>query len=287
MAKGSDVQPTQTTTQVLSPEQQELMKLAMPGVKQFSANVPERYQGNTVAGFDPSQTSGQEMALTAATKQASLADSAAQSMPFFFGNLTDPDSNSVLRSAIDASVRPIQENLMQQTLPGIRGEFGMGNFGASRQGIAEGIASGQASQAIGDTASKLAQNTYDTNINAMLKAYGLLPTVQAAQVTPAATTSAVGDVRQGREQALINQDVGAFNYDQYAPFLQSKEIMSLLTGMPGGSIVSTANNPPKAPLGMQALGGAASGAALGSMLFPGIGTGIGAAGGALLPFLFQ
>jgi len=52
MSSGSQPQ-TQTTTQELSPEQRQLMNLAMPGVTQFAASVPQRYQGTTIAGFDP------------------------------------------------------------------------------------------------------------------------------------------------------------------------------------------------------------------------------------------
>jgi hypothetical protein len=171
-------------------------------------------------------------------------------------------------------------------LPGIRSEFGGGNYGSSRQGIAEGLAAGRTAQAAGDTASKLAQNEYESNLNATLKAYGLLPTVQGAQTAGALTTSGVGDVQQAHNQALLNQQVGNFNYDQYAPFLQSQDIISLLTGLPGGTTTTTANNPSSAGP-MQALGGAAAGATLGSALFPGVGTALGAGAGALLPFLFK
>jgi hypothetical protein len=103
----------------------------------------------------------------------------------------------------------------------------------------------------------------------------------AVQTAGDITTSNVGDVRQGMSQALLNQDVSNFNYDQLAPFLQSKEIMSLLTGLPGGSTTSTASGPQKNPL-TGALGGAAAGASLGSMFGP-VGAGVGA-GGALLSF---
>ena len=87
-------------------------------------------------------------------------------------------------------------------------------------------------------------------------------------------------------QAMLGQDVNAFNFDQMAPFLQSKEIMSLLQGLPGGTTTSTANTPQANPW-TQALGGAATGASLGTAIMPGIGTGVGAGAGALLPFLFR
>jgi hypothetical protein len=288
MGGGSPSQPTQTTKYELSPEQRQLMDLAMPGVRDFAASTPQRYKGTQVAGFTPEQTQGQDMALASAAPQAELAANAAKANNFYTsGSVWDPASNPNLQGAIDASVRPITQQLTESQLPAIRGEaVTTGNFGGSRQGIAEGLASRGASQAIGDTASKLVQNQYQTNVDAQLKAMGLLPTVQGAQTAAATTTSGVGDVRQAMDQARINENVNAYNYDQMAPFLQSKEIMSLLQGLPGGSTTSTGNNPTTNPL-MSSLGGAAAGASLGTALMPGIGTGIGALGGAVLPFLMN
>lgn len=287
MAKDSG-QPTQSTTYQLSPEQRELMGLAMPGVREFAASTPQRYSGSQVAPFNANQVSGQNQVLGATGAQQTLADNSARANNFFTsGNIWDPSANPALAGAVDAAVRPIYDNLDERVLPGIRGEaVQSGNFGSSRQGIAEGLATREASRAAGDTASKLVQSQYDTNVNAQLKAMGLVPTIQGAQTVPGTTTSGVGDVQQAYSQALLNQDVNNFNFDQMAPFLQSKEIMALLQGLPGGTTVSTANNPTANPM-TQALGGAATGASLGSAIMPGIGTGVGALGGALLPFLFK
>lgn len=288
MGGGSSTEPKQSTTYELSPEQRELMGLAMPGVKEFAASTPQRYQGSQVAGFTPEQIQGQGQVLGAAPIQGDIARSAAASNEFYTsGRVWDPASNPNLQGAVDAAVRPIYEGLTEKALPAIRGEaVTTGNFGSSRQGIAEGMATREASRAAGDTASKLVQSQYETNVNAQLKAMGLLPTVQGAQTVEGTTTSGVGDVRQAMEQALLGQDVNAFNFDQMAPFLQSKEIMSLMQGLPGGTTTSTANTPQANPW-MTSLGGAASGAALGSAIMPGIGTGVGALGGALLPFLMR
>lgn len=260
----------------------------MPGVRQFAASTPQRYQGSQVAGFTPEQVQGQGMALGAAPTQDALAHDAATANRFYTsGDIWNPSSNPNLQGAIDAAVRPIYQNLTEKALPAIRGEaVTTGNFGSSRQGIAEAQATRDAGVAAGDTAAKLAEAEYNTNVDAQLKAMGLVPTIQGAQTAGATTTSGVGDVRQAMDQAQLNQLVNAFNFDQNAPFLQSKEILSLLQGLPGGTTVSTGNTPQANPF-TQALGGAAAGASLGSAIFPGVGTGIGAAGGALLPFLFR
>lgn len=304
MAKGQQ-QPTQTTNnnatsttqQNLSPEQQSLLGAITPAFSNFAAWTPQRYQGSTVAGFDPAQTQGQNMALGAAGAQQTLADNAANAVNFYTsGNIWDPAANPHLQGAIDASTRPITDNLTRTQLPSIRGEaIKTGNFGSSRQGIAEGLAQQGASQAIGDTASKLVQDQYRTNVQAQLQATGMVPTVQQAQLAPALTTSGVGDVRQALAQALLGEQAGNFNLDQMlqiAPYLQAKDLLGVLQGLPGGSTTTSSTgtgtstaNVPQPNRAMQALGGAATGASLGSMFGP-IGTGVGAAGGAVLPFLF-
>lgn len=277
---------TQSTTYQLSPEQRQLMTLAMPGVTNFAASVPQRYSGSTVAGFDPSQVAGQEGALGSAGVQTNLARGGANASNFWTSNAPWlPENNPALQGSIEAATRPITQALTEQALPAIRDSAEKtGNFGSSRQGIAEGLASGRASQAIGDTTSNLVNKAYDTNVNAQLKALGLLPQTAGAQTIGDTTTSAVGDVRQSLAQALLGEKVGNFNYDQLAPFLQSKEILSLLSGLPGGTTTSTASLPQKNML-TASLGGAATGGALGSALFPGVGTAAGAGIGALLPFI--
>jgi hypothetical protein len=45
------------------------MNLAMPGLKSFAANVPQRYPGETVVPFTSAQEKGQQLALSAADAQ--------------------------------------------------------------------------------------------------------------------------------------------------------------------------------------------------------------------------
>jgi hypothetical protein len=185
---------------------------------------------------------------------------------------------------LERNRRAVTDNLMQTALPGIRDSAERsGNFGSSRQGIAEGLAIGKSNQALADANATTLNNAYNTNVESQLKALGLLPQTTNNVTTGAQTTSAVGDVRQALDQARLSEQVGNFNYDQLAPFLQSKEIMSLLTGLPGGTTTTTATGPAKNPI-TGALGGAATGASLGSFLGP-IGSAGGAGLGALLSFL--
>lgn len=293
MAKSDPAPQTQsstsTTTQNLNPQQQQLLDLIMPQITQFAAGVPKRFQGSTIAGFNPLQTAAQEMAVGAASRQDDAFRNAKNVTDFWTSpGALDPSGNPGMRGTIDAAVRPITEQLTQSYLPAVRSEaIGGSNFGSSRQGIAEGLGMQGASRATGDTAAKITNANYQTNVEAQLRAMGFLPTVSAMATQPAQTVGAVGDVRQALEQAQLGEKAAQFSWDQMAPYLQSKEILSFLQGIPGGSTTSTgqseASTPRRNPI-MGALGGAATGASLGSAFGP-WGTAIGALGGAGLSFL--
>ena len=286
---GGNTQPqtmTQTTTARPSVEQQKIMNLAMPGVESFASKPIQRYQGQTIADFTPDQLAAMAMGRDAATgAQTGLATAGANTAQGWLGgDVWNPQTNAMLQGAIDAASRPVNRQLMEEWLPSIRGEAATtGNFGSSRQGIAEGQAVGRTAQTVADQARTMANDLYRTNVDAQMKALGLLPTVQGAQLAPAQTMAGIGEANQAMEQLRLQEAAGNFNFDQYAPFLQSKELLSLVSGLPGGSNTTTGNvlQPPQPSTANKLLGGATAGASLGSMFGP-IGTGIGALGGGLL-----
>lgn len=280
--------PTQTTTFTPSAEQKQLFDLAMPFATQFGSKPLQRFQGPTVAGFDPAQTQGQNLALGAVGDQQSLARSGVDATNFWLSpDRFDVANDPTVQNAIQASVNPITDQLLRGALPRLRsGSIAGGTFGGSRGDLAEGTAVGEAARAAGDTASKVALSARGQNIDAQGRALGLLPQTQQATLAPATTTSGVGDVRQGQAQRELTSNVDAFNFDQYAPLLQARELIGLGTALPGGTTTATGSLPPE-PSGLsKLLGGASTGASLGSAFGP-WGTAIGALGGATLPFLFD
>ena len=289
MSGGSPSVPTQTATPIQTEEQRQLMQLAMPGVEQFAANVPQRYQGPTQAGFDPSQTAGQESVLAASPRVGELARSGADASQFYTsGDIWNPASNPNLQGAVDASVRPLYQQLTETALPAIRQEaITYSGLGGSREDLAQSRAIRDTGVAAGDTARKLVQSQYETNVGAQLKALGLLPQTQQSLYAEGTGISGVGDVRQQELQRQYDLAQQNYMFDQYAPFLQSKEILSLIQGLPGGGVQTTGSVPSTQPGLTQALGGAATGTALGSAIMPGVGTAAGAGIGALLPFIFK
>lgn len=283
---GSSTPVSQTTRIDRSPEQIELQRLAMPQLREFAANPPDYYPGNAVAGFDPSQVQGQEAVLGAAPDQASVVGSAADASRFFTsGDVLDVNRNPGLAGHIAAATRPIYTNLTERVLPAVRsGAQQAGQFGGSRQALVEAAAARDAATAAGDTTSKIVSGAYGQGLDAMAKGLGLAPQTAQALTLPGTTTSAVGDVRQDMSQQLINQDVSRFNYGQMLPLSVGETLARISGAMGPAGATTTASTAQGNPL-MQGVGGAATGAALGAALLPGVGAIPGAAIGGLLPFL--
>jgi len=75
------------------------------------------------------------------------------------------ESNPYTQSYMDAATRPLQNQLDLFTQPGIRSDARQsGQFGGTRQGIAEGVATGLTNQAIGDTRANIANNAYNMQL---------------------------------------------------------------------------------------------------------------------------
>jgi len=344
MGGSSQQQPTQTTTNVASPEQQQLFGAVWPQIQNLAgSSPPSYYPDSTVAGFNPVQTEAQQIALGAAPAQRDIAQwstSLAKSIPgslqwglpagtenvptstniFSDPGIWNPGFNQGLSQAIEAAQRPTWQALTEQALPAIRTTANAtGPYGGSRQQIAEGLATSRATQQANDIAAKMAEDEYNANLQAVAARYGvnlnagvtergqtlnalgqnygqnlsalyqtlgITPQLQGEWTTPAATVGAVGDVQQQQQQAQLASDIARWNYNQTAPLSWLSSILGLGQSLPGGSTVST-GNVAQPNTALSALGGAASGAALGSAIMPGVGTVAGAGAGALLPFLFR
>jgi hypothetical protein len=262
---GQQNQATQTTTTQLSPEQQQLINLGMPFAQQFAANQPQLPSGSSVAGFNPTQTQAQNMATGAAGGPLASEAASAQGAQQFLtsGAALDPSTNPGLAASIKAAQLPIQQNFTETVMPTIRSEgVGAGQFGGSREGVAEGIASQSEQQQEAGVAANLVNQNYQNALDQMTRAMGLTPTVQQASLAPAQAVGAVGDVQQALQQEQLTEAFNRFMFPQEQPISTAEELMGLGAGIPGGSATTVASGTQK-PSGLQtALGLGTLGAGL-------------------------
>ena len=88
------------------------------------------------------------------------------------------------------------------------------------------------------------------------------------------------------EQAQIDEAVRKYTTEQLLPWMAAKEVAGVAFGIPGGTSATEAvGAKPSANYLMGGLGGAATGAGIGTMIAPGPGTAVGAGVGGVLGLL--
>lgn len=263
---GSSTGTSNTTTQTLTPDQQNLVNLATPNYEQFAASNPTLPTGDqAVAPFNQNQLQGQQQVLDATGNQSSTVNSAAtQNQNITGGSLLDPGSNPYVQNAVKAAAEPIYDNLNQTTLPqiGANASTGAGgisaNFGGSRQGIAEGIASRGADEAAGQAGANIMNSAYNTGVGATNTAIAQAPATAESLTVPGATTSTVGDVQQTQSQNVLNANNQASQLAQWLPLLKAQLLGQGAAGLPGGSTTSTGSSNTDANPISQVIGGTAA-----------------------------
>lgn len=288
---GGGGQPsTQTVTQELAPEQRKLIEAALPAAQRFARRPPTLPEESGIAGFTPLQQEAQQATVDVArnvlpqqAQQTAASQAFLQSPALLF-----PQTNPALQASINAAIEPLFQNLTEQTLPNIgRQATTSGQFGGTRQGIAEGIASRGALQAAGQVSADLANQAFQRGLQANIGALALAPQTQQLAFSSPLALEAVGAQQQALEQAQLAEAQQRELARQILPFSAAQQVASLAFGFPGGSTTSTLSGGTVGGGFGQALGGALGGAGAGAALAPTLGaTGpVGAGVGALVGLL--
>jgi hypothetical protein len=262
---------SKTTTQTSDPwsgQQPYLKDLFAQAQKQYHAAGPSQYSGETVAPLSPETLAAQQKLLGYARGGAQQSsDAATQALNFNLTDAKDVNSNPYLQAAISGAIRPAQRALTEAggTIYNIGDQsMAAGQYGGSRQGVAEGIAQTNFNQQALDTAAKMSSEGYNTGLEASTKALALAPGVIQAGTMPAQLEDTVGQQQRQYQQQLISEAIDKWNYDQNLPAQKLAQYQQLVaTGSPGGT--STAQGG-KTNSFMGAAGGAMAGFGLATML---------------------
>lgn len=271
MGGESSNEVSQTTTQVLTPEQQRLAAMSAGRYEAFANSNPTLPGAAGVAGFDPLQTSGQNRVLGGIGRAAGTVSGAADAnQRFTGGEFLDPDNPSTA-GAIRAATRPITDTFRDVTLPGIGTEAstsGSGgvsaNYGGSRHGIAQGLAARDVTNKVGDVGVTIADRARSQGLEDMIKAIGLAPTTAAAQTIPGGIESTVGDIRQGQAQRVLDAETQAKQFQQFLPLMMAQWLGQGASGLPGGSTQTVGSSTQETNPVSQLIGGASAAGSLAS-----------------------
>jgi hypothetical protein len=177
------------------------------------------------------------------------------------GEFLDPASNPVVQNAVKAATDPIFQNLAQTTIPQQQaaGAAGSGvNYGGSREGIAEGLATQGAQRAAGQAGAGIMNTALGQGLQGTLQAIGQAPTIAGAQALPGATTSTVGDVQQQQAQNVLNATTAAQQFQQFLPWIKAQILTQGAGALPGGSTTATGTTTQDASPLSQIIGGASA-----------------------------
>lgn len=277
-----DTVTTVSTQAPWGPQQKYLEEIFAEAEKNYKGPNPAYFPGQVTAALDPATKAAQDLMLSNATNAQTQADQAAATSKWMMTDAMDVSKNPYLQAAIQAAINPMMQNFygaggqMQQ----LRGGAGdAGQYGGSRQGIAEGIATRGLTQKIGDTSSQMSYQGYQSGLDAAKHALSLAPQTMKMQVAAPTMMDAVGTQRQAYEQKLIDDQIAKWNWEQNLPAEKLAVYRNTITGNYGGTGTATAPAGSSNPY-LSAAGGALTGYSVGNMVgYPGVGAILGAAGG--------
>jgi len=223
-----------------------------------------KYPGAQVAPFANETLVAQNLAVSNAAAAQDSINQINQGVKYGLTDSMDVEKNKYLQSAIQAATRPITESYTDAggVLSQIRGGAETaGQYGGSRQGIAEGLAAGRYAREVGDVTSQMASAAYDKGQDTFTKTLMFAPQALEAGMTPVHWLSSVGNQKEAYQQQLLDYDANAKMWGLNAPWLPLQNYANIVYGGAAPGTTTTAQTSGKRDaLGTtaQAAGGAAS-----------------------------
>lgn len=282
---GSQSSDTSTVTRNEPPQYlQPVLRDALSKLSGLFGNpgqYPEYYPYSTVAPQSEYSREGAAQGAEAARRQAALGEQTVQAVGNIYNSL-DVGNDPYLKRASEAAINPIYKNLSEVILPQIGDQnIVSGTFGGDRQGITQ-------VQAIDATNKQALDTTSLMYANALQNAYGnvrqtaaSLPAITTGLESPVQTLFNTGQIMEGYNQRVLNDQIARFAYEQNLPFDMAQRYWGMLSGSPMGG---TSTITPPGGGGISPWQGALGGAAAGYSAYP-AGGWYSAGAGALLGYL--
>lgn len=191
----------------------------------------------------------------------------------------DPEASG-LNAAIAASNRGLQRDFAQTTLPAIgAGAQNTGQYGSTRHGIAQGIASQGLADAMTANASNLAFQDYQNFQQQQAQTLGNLSNISKGLLSGSAAQYDAGSLLQGQQQQQVNADLQKWAYENNVDLNTLLAYKQLISGDMGGVNTTKSEGGGGGGGGWMSAIGSIGGSALGGMMGGGGG---GGGGGGLL-----
>jgi hypothetical protein len=143
------------------------------------------------------------------------------------GQFLDPNSNPYFKATVDAATRPILQNLREQQLPALTSQaVQSGAYGGTRNAVAQGLASGRASQAVGDTSANLSNQIYEAERARQMQAPQMFAQAAGLKTLPAQLMGQVGTTLENYQNQQLGQDYQRYLMKQNAPWIGFQNLMA-------------------------------------------------------------
>ena len=242
-----------TTTSVnYSPEEAARRAQVMDAASNIFQNTvgplsSSAYPGAKPVGFSPETVTAQNLAVQNAAAAQDQINTLNQSVNYGLTGAMDVQNNPYLEQAMKAAIRTNTQNFTDPggVLSQLRGGAqNAGQFGGSRQGIAEGVAAGRLNQTNADTVAQMGSAAYDKGQDTFTKTMMFAPQALEAGMTPVNWLSGVGAQKEnlGAEQA--NYDAASRMWNLNAPWVPVQNYANIVFG--GASPGTTSSTETKA-----------------------------------------
>lgn len=271
MGKSAGTNKTVATTNPPAFQQPYIDTLLSQSKQLYDSSGPAYYPGQTVANFAPATDTAHGFLTDKAVEAARLNDNSIQPAIQTGLNSFDVANNPAVKGMVDASTRPIIQQLNEQALPNIRsGSVASGTLGGSRQGLAEGQAVERTARAAMDTSAGIYGNAYGQGLNTLSATLGQLPALESSAYQPGQILSAVGDQQRQLDQEKINAEIAKWTYNQQLPYTKLTEYGNTVSKPFGGTATSdvTATGDSTSQTLGAILSGLGIGTSLWKLLFP-------------------
>lgn len=215
------------------------------------------YPGAKVAGFSPETQVAQQLAVANAASAQNSINQINQGVQYGMSGAMDVNNNPYLQQAIQAATRANNQNFSDAggTLSQIRtGAENAGQYGGSRQGIAEGLAASRLAQTNADVAATMSSAAYDKGQDTFAKTLMFAPQALEAGMTPVNWLSSVGAQKENYQQQLNDYDANAAMWKLNAPWVPLQNYASIVFGgaSPGTTSTSSQTQGSRSALGTAA-----------------------------------
>ncbi len=265
--KGGSQSSTQNTVAEPWKGVQPYLKSGYANLEQlYGQGAPSYYPGQEVAPFAPETEAALQWqtnrALTGSPLTAAAQDQLTQTMRGDYLMAGNP----YLQNAFNAAAAPVMRNFSENVLPGVTAQFassGRTNSGLHQNAV--NSATTGLNESLSNMAGNMAYQNFGRERDNQIRGMMFAPELANADYSDINQLGAVGSIREGQYQNLLNSDIERYNYNSNADWQRTMEYLAGLNSAGGGTSSTTVEQPGQSPFS-SIVGGASTGLGIMSML---------------------